>query len=163
MKALSIHQPYAHLIATGAKRIENRTWPTAHRDWLAIHASKTRHRVELWPANDGAPSIDVADLAFGAVVAVARVSACLILSHLAAAVALYELKHDRAHPYEWVRHDPHASGPWCWVLEDVLALPEPLPYRGRQGLFDLDAETSQRIAAAMAAARYGPEVTACEG
>lgn len=31
LKALTICQPYAHLIAIGTKRAENRTWDTAHR------------------------------------------------------------------------------------------------------------------------------------
>ncbi len=38
IKALTISQPYASLIASGEKWIENRTWPTAHRGKLAIHA-----------------------------------------------------------------------------------------------------------------------------
>ncbi|RZK62259.1 MAG: ASCH domain-containing protein, partial [Pedobacter sp.] len=31
MKALSIKQPWATLISTGIKDIENRTWATKHR------------------------------------------------------------------------------------------------------------------------------------
>jgi hypothetical protein len=40
MKALSIQQPWAWLIATGAKDIENRTWRTHYRGTVAIHASR---------------------------------------------------------------------------------------------------------------------------
>lgn len=40
MKALSIQQPWAWLIATGQKDIENRTWNTGYRGWFAIHAAK---------------------------------------------------------------------------------------------------------------------------
>ena len=40
MKALTACQPYAHLIVTGEKRVENRTRPTSHRESLAIHAGK---------------------------------------------------------------------------------------------------------------------------
>ena len=39
MKALSIRQPWAWLIAEGHKRIENRTWTTRFRGRIYIHAS----------------------------------------------------------------------------------------------------------------------------
>ena len=40
MKALSLTQPWASLVAAGAKRIETRSWNTAWRGWMAIHAAK---------------------------------------------------------------------------------------------------------------------------
>lgn len=40
MKALSLTQPWAALLAVGAKTIETRDWPTSYRGWFAIHASK---------------------------------------------------------------------------------------------------------------------------
>lgn len=40
MKALSIRQPWAWLIAQGFKDIENRTWATRHRGPTLIHAAK---------------------------------------------------------------------------------------------------------------------------
>lgn len=40
MKALSIQQPWAWLIANGYKDIENRDWPTKGRGWFLIHAGK---------------------------------------------------------------------------------------------------------------------------
>lgn len=40
MKALTITQPWATLIAIGAKRFETRSWPTSYRGPLAIHAGK---------------------------------------------------------------------------------------------------------------------------
>ncbi|TDO68842.1 ASCH domain-containing protein [Flavobacterium chryseum] len=39
MRALSIKQPYASLIANGIKNIENRTWRTNFRGRIYIHAS----------------------------------------------------------------------------------------------------------------------------
>jgi len=39
MKALSIKQPWASLIAHGIKNIENRTWKTHFRGRIYIHAS----------------------------------------------------------------------------------------------------------------------------
>lgn len=40
MKVLSLTQPYATLIAIGAKRIETRSWATPYRGPLAIHAAQ---------------------------------------------------------------------------------------------------------------------------
>jgi activating signal cointegrator 1 len=40
MYALSLCQPWATLLVTGSKRFETRSWKTAHRGVLAIHASK---------------------------------------------------------------------------------------------------------------------------
>lgn len=40
MKALSIRQPWAWLIVHGYKPVENRTWRTAYRGPLLIHAAQ---------------------------------------------------------------------------------------------------------------------------
>lgn len=40
MRALSLHQPWASLVALGVKRIETRSWATSYRGPLAIHASR---------------------------------------------------------------------------------------------------------------------------
>ncbi|PJZ89519.1 ASCH domain-containing protein [Leptospira levettii] len=41
MKTLSIRQPWAELIVSGLKDIENRDWPTRYRGEILVHASKT--------------------------------------------------------------------------------------------------------------------------
>jgi hypothetical protein len=38
-KVLSVKQPYAMLICTGVKTVENRSWKTTHRGKILIHAS----------------------------------------------------------------------------------------------------------------------------
>ncbi|MDX5091650.1 ASCH domain-containing protein, partial [Lactobacillus crispatus] len=40
MKAITIHQPWATLIALGEKQFETRSWETKYRGPLAIHAGK---------------------------------------------------------------------------------------------------------------------------
>jgi len=40
MKAITILEPWASLIACGAKRYETRGWPTKYRGEIAIHAAK---------------------------------------------------------------------------------------------------------------------------
>ena len=39
MKVLSITQPYATLVASGIKTIENRSWNTTYRDKILIHST----------------------------------------------------------------------------------------------------------------------------
>lgn len=40
MKAITIREPWATLMAIGAKQIETRSWPTNYRGPIAIHAAK---------------------------------------------------------------------------------------------------------------------------
>lgn len=124
MKALTICQPYAHLIAIGDKVIENRTWPTRYRGWLAIHAGKSKDWLD--PDNETNP-----DLVFGAIVAVARMVDCRRLEQLSP-----ELKSHK-----------HANGPWCWVFDKVLRLPTPVPCKGAQGLWQPDDATMAAMTA----------------
>jgi hypothetical protein len=50
IKAISLWQPWASLMALGLKRHETRHWPTAYRGPIAIHAAKT---LDLAGAPDG--------------------------------------------------------------------------------------------------------------
>ncbi len=51
MKALTLWQPWASLIAIGAKSIETRSWATPYRGRLAIHAAA--RKPEVWMMEDG--------------------------------------------------------------------------------------------------------------
>jgi len=46
MKAITIHQPYASLIAWGEKRYETRSWSTPYRGPIAIHSGKAGEVLE---------------------------------------------------------------------------------------------------------------------
>lgn len=114
MKAISILQPWASLILSGEKRIENRTWATAYRGPLVIHAGKSR-RDEIWHPPEGGP------LVFGAFLGTA-----VLLDCLSAATAL------RLHPDQY----EHIGGPWCWVFADPVPFAEPRPGKGQLRLFE---------------------------
>jgi len=49
MKALSIKQPWASLIAAGIKDIENRTWRTNYRGRIYIHVSSAKFNLKYSP------------------------------------------------------------------------------------------------------------------
>lgn len=53
MKALTLTQPWASMVAIGAKRIETRSWSTRYRGPLAIHAAKGFPRFAQEFANSG--------------------------------------------------------------------------------------------------------------
>jgi hypothetical protein len=48
MNALSVCQPFASLIISGEKRVENRRWSTSYRGPLLIHAGKSRKWLGGW-------------------------------------------------------------------------------------------------------------------
>jgi hypothetical protein len=137
MLALSIQQPWAHLIIAGIKRVENRTWPTTYRGRIAVHA--TRLAVRSWSDifdhdgpraalgeeftwEDGGTALPaLSALAVGAVVGTVEVYDCLEEMDL---------------PDELLLHDPFVSGPWVWLLRDPRPLAVPFPCKGKLRLWE---------------------------
>lgn len=81
MKALSIRQPWAWLIANGHKDIENRSWPTRFRGPVLIHAAKGMTRAEYHDAGLlcfrlGIPLPKSDDLERGGIVGQATITDC---------------------------------------------------------------------------------------
>ena len=78
MKTLTLHQPWASLVAVGAKTIETRSCPTKYRGRLAIHAATRKPTMddvyaptlaEGWRRLDGAGLVP---LPLGAIVATCK-------------------------------------------------------------------------------------------
>lgn len=71
MKALSLTQPWATLVAIGAKRLETRSWSTTYRGPLAIHAAKRfpRNCQELVLHEPFASALDGIPLPTGVIIA----------------------------------------------------------------------------------------------
>lgn len=140
MKALTINQPYAHLIMTGEKLVENRTWATKYRGTLLIHAGKTRKWLDHFKEWKEYPFLDKRaadldlpvpeDMTLGAIIAVVTLLDCLHSDDIAAG------RFDNIYP--WIRSHSHVSGPWCWVLADARPLSHPIPCRGSQGLWNFN-------------------------
>lgn len=119
IRALTIRQPWAALIAHDDKRIENRTWGTAWRGQLLIHAAKTPDPIERH-------SNPVAgDEVRSAIVATATLADCHVCD---GGCSL------------WAEPGRHH-----WVLQDVHALPEPVPCSGSLGLWRPDKAIVQAI------------------
>jgi len=113
MKALTVRQPWAGLIARGTKDVENRTWePTiAIGERFAIHAGRMDPNVDVewW---------DPAD------------ELCHVRGLVIATVRLVDVVRDSRS--EWAR-----PGHWHWVLEDPRRTRRPVRVRGALGLWDI--------------------------
>ena len=82
LPCLTVCQPYAHYSIHGVchgerKRVENRTWRTNYRGWLAIHAGKSRK----WLGTDDKP-YDPPAMVFGAVIGLVKLVAIIRLTSL---------------------------------------------------------------------------------
>lgn len=156
MLALTLKHPWPWAIAILGKRIENRTWHPGSRlrvgGWFAIHGGK-------WPssaseledlhfraaslANDyrdrlpggDASLLDV--MAFSGVSAVAKFGGVVL-------------------PGSALSSDPWFEGPVGWLMTEVVALPEPVPCRGAQGLWPLPPDVLARVRDQFRAATVGP-------
>lgn len=75
--ALSVKQPWAALLVAGAKTVEVRTWPTARRGTVLIHAAKNPDpRAEGWARIDTPEPKALANLR-GGLLGVADLVACV--------------------------------------------------------------------------------------
>jgi hypothetical protein len=137
VKAVTLTQPWASLVAFGEKRLETRTWSTPYRGPVAIHAARgfpgwaqylcvdepsfkralARHGV-------GGP----AELPIGQVVALARLADVVRTD----APALADLMTDQERAF-----GDFGIGRYAWVLQDVRPV-TPFACRGQLGLWELE-------------------------
>jgi hypothetical protein len=150
MKAITIMQPWAMLIALGEKQFETRSRSIKHRGELAIHAGKRldKEACEI-------PEIKAAlsrhgytadNLPTGAVVAIAYLLECWkwdvkdgvllrntpIIEYEAIGAIQNNLSiSDKEKAFGWFGHGRHA-----WQLDNVRMLSEPIPAKGQLSLWN---------------------------
>jgi hypothetical protein len=116
MKCISVRQPWAYLICSGQKDIENRSWRLANTPCrILIHASaKIDMSCEdmLDPRKD--PKIE--ELTTSAVIGYVDVMGCTQKSDS-----------------EWADD----CSRWKWILKNAKMFKRPIPFKGKQGLFDV--------------------------
>jgi hypothetical protein len=147
MKAITLWQPWASLIATGAKKIETRSWKTNYRGPLAIHAAKTWNSetdamMHTWYTQGGLaplvgkpldltgssyPDIKEEYLPKGMIIAICNLVDCIPTDRFTQKQIEFE-KH----------FGDFTPGRYGWILEDVRLLTEPIPAKGMQGLWNYD-------------------------
>jgi hypothetical protein len=148
VKALSLTQPWASLVAIGAKRIETRSWATHYRGPVAIHAAKgfpreCRDLVGVEPfrsallagiAHGRLARHESGELPLGAIVAVARLTSCLRFTP--DVVAQLEAKYGAVE----MAFGAFGTGRYGFVLEGVQALETPIPCKGALGIWQVPSE-----------------------
>ena len=147
MKALSIRQPWAWLIAKGIKDVENRSWPTDFRGRIYIHAgakfdtqAMLDNRLCPWLAealidDETGKQLDELHRNFnrhGAIIG---------------EVDLFDCKYQ----YDLMDNDfcsPWAeSGKYGFYLANAVLYDEPIPCRGQLGFFGVEFPNGTLITA----------------
>jgi hypothetical protein len=123
-------------MAIGEKRIETRSWRTKHRGLLAIHAAK---KFPYWCDNKMHQALERHGLNWlalprGAFVAVVNLKNCTPTGDL----FLPDSDKERAFG------DFHGSR-FAWMTATRYKIPAPIPYRGRQGLWNVDEDMSEKL------------------
>ena len=142
IRALSIRQPWAELILRRRKPIEIRTWKSEYRGWLLIHASgnwEAASARELGISKDAVTQ--------GAFVGVAKVKEIRPFTRKDANL----LKKKRGGDGWW------GPGQLAWVLKSVHRI-EPIPFKGRLGLFRPPARVLHRVAKGLKTQRRGRQL-----
>jgi len=148
MKAISLWEPWASLIMTGAKKWETRSWSTNYRGELLICASKKgppfyelNHLLSLWAFQGGLaplvgkpldltfhswPGVAIAHLNFGKALCVVNLTDCRKTDDLTLA------------DIEVQKHFGDFSlGRYAWKLDDLRPI-EPFRVKGKQGFFEVE-------------------------
>ncbi len=135
MKALTLTQPWATLVANGSKRVETRSWRTRYTGRIAIHAAKgypkdAKAFAEIERGLGRLPS----RIPLAAVIALATLRDCRPTEE--AELELSGLE----------RHlGNYSPGRWAWFLDDVTELAHPIPCRGMLSLWEVPPEVAAQI------------------
>jgi len=127
VRVLSIRQPWAWAISTGRKKIENRTWGTAYRGTVYIHASLRRDTKAVRDLKRKMRITVPDDLPTGAIIAVAA------LTGVVEGVA-------------GKRFGKWFGGPKGLVLANVRPLKKPVPASGKLGLWRPSPQLRRAVA-----------------
>lgn len=152
MKALTIYQPWASLIACGAKKYETRSWKTNYRGKIAIHAgarpvlpylhreAEKKTRLKMIEAV-GNPVL----LPVGGIIATAELVECWEIHGTrgrgASSKEVYIDKYDPENDVTIIDGDEllfgdFTPGRYAWEFANVKMLPEPIAARGAQRLWE---------------------------
>jgi activating signal cointegrator 1 len=133
VKTLSLLQPWATLVVTGAKRIETRSWNTDYRGPLLIHASKKFLKADrLLCETDRyfAQALQdrrVAELPLGAIIGKVMLKE---LRTTTVMLASHELSEQEK------RFGNYDYGRWAWLLTGAEEFVKPIPAKGSLGIWE---------------------------
>ena len=132
LRALSIIQPWAECIILHGKNVENRSWTTNKRGYIAIHASakKDKERFEIVQDNYGV-KLDPDNSDFGCILGFARI------------VNVIDKKSINRNTKKWF------MGKYGIVLTDIIILKEPVPVKGALGFWKIPPSVLKKCLAQM--------------
>lgn len=145
MKAITLKQPWAAAMRSGIKRIETRSWPTKHRGALAIHAGRSLDRgaLRLAITGNGGNYVSLQDVeaverwiaTHGPIVTGAAIGVMNLVDCIQMDQELIDAP-EMASELPW---GGWAPGRWAWVLQPIEWFAEPIPAKGRLGLWEWPA------------------------
>lgn len=141
MKALSLWQPWATLMALGIKTVETRSWSTEHRGYLAIHATMNFPQ-EAKNLCYESPFKDVLKLYYGF-----SDPRMLPLGKVIAVVNMYGVFDTTSiNPSPLNRaFGEFSPGRYAWLVRDAVQLPWFIEAKGKQGLWDWEVPEQFKI------------------
>jgi len=167
VKALTMTQPWASLVAIGENTIETRSWNTRYRGPLAIHAAKgfppdaralcRRQPYRAVLARHGYAG--AGELPLGGIIAVAVLEEVLMFDRDSLRRVRDEARR-RALPAHEADFGDFSPGRFGFVLRQVRRLATPIPVRGMLGLWTLPADVAGVLPAASSRSRLTQHRTA---
>lgn len=141
MKALTISQPFAKLIADGTKWVENRTWATKYRGQLAIHAgSGTQYLTKAALRKFQSGGV----IATGVLVDIVSMKELEKLVKQEEEGGSHRMCPLDGRSWRQVLDHYHTEGPYCWLLADVERC-EFDRISGCQGLCEWDPNRERHV------------------
>jgi len=126
MKALTLTQPWASLVAMDLKKVETRSWYTSYRGLIAIHAAKGFPKYAREFTDREREFVHLPErLPAGAVIATAR-----LVKVVRTEEAYYEISAMER------RYGDYAPGRWAWFLEDIVRVNPPFFCKGALSLWE---------------------------
>lgn len=167
---LSLWQPWATLMAIGAKKNETRSWPTSYRGPLAIHAAKkwTKELAAIAKSEPFRSSLVKGGLSepylglkaascfwnqtlpFGAIVCIVNVLDCFPTWHEARSGKGGCLNPEvfpdgfTGNPEDEIAFGDYSPGRFFFRTELVKRFETPIPCVGRQGMFEVEIPEAGR-------------------
>ena len=144
MKAITIKQPWATLIAIGEKKNETRSWRTKFRGEILIHAGTQvdKEAFNIPVIKDTLAKHDInsiEDLPVGCIVAKCRltdVRQVLCENDHTCTVSFTDLSEIKG---KEIAFGDYSCGRYAWKLEDVQQI-EPIPCKGQLSIWNYEGD-----------------------
>ena len=133
MKVLTLTQPWATLVAIGAKTMETRSWETMYRGPLLIHAAKGYPRdAKDFASASGVVAVTTMnplEYPTGAILAKCELVRCIRTTEE------FECSLAKDNEQEWMFGN-FEPGRFAWKLQNIRKLAHPIPAKGALGLWN---------------------------